>query len=72
MGSTALSGSNLHHGRRKHFAYAMAGDIIAGTSNGGTGPGSSGQTSDYNLPTPVPRPTRFSAAFPPRQAAMSP
>jgi len=49
MGSTALSGSIFTTGGGNIFAYAMAGDIIAGTSNGGTGPGSSGQTSDYNF-----------------------
>jgi hypothetical protein len=49
MGSTALSGSIFTTAGGNIFAYAMAGDIIAGTSNGGTGPGSSGQTSDYNF-----------------------
>lgn len=49
MGSTALSGSIFTTGGGNIFAYAMAGDIIAGTSNGGTGPGASGQTSDYNF-----------------------
>jgi hypothetical protein len=49
MGSKALSGSIFTTGGGNIFAYAMAGDIVAGTSNGGTGYGSSAQTSDYNF-----------------------
>jgi hypothetical protein len=49
MGSKVLSGSIFTTGGGNIFAYAMAGDIIAGTSNGGTGYGSSAQTSDYNF-----------------------
>jgi len=49
MGSKALSGSIFTTGGGNIFAYAMAGDIIAGTSNGGTGYGGSAQTSDYNF-----------------------
>ncbi|HEX9045836.1 MAG TPA: hypothetical protein VF988_02315, partial [Verrucomicrobiae bacterium] len=47
MNSSAVSGSIFTTGGGNIFAYALAGDIIAGTSNGGNT--STSQTSDYNF-----------------------
>lgn len=47
LGSTAVSGSIFTTEGGSIFADAIAGDISAGTSNGGTKPGS--QTSDYQF-----------------------
>ena len=46
MGSAVVSGSIFTTGGGNIFAYAMAGDIIAGTSNGSSG---TKQTTDYNF-----------------------
>jgi filamentous hemagglutinin family protein len=47
VNSSVVSGSIFTTGGGNIFAYAMAGDIVAGNSNGGTS--STSQTSDYNF-----------------------
>jgi hypothetical protein len=47
LNSSVVSGSVFTTGGGNIFAYAAAGDIIAGTSNGGTS--ATSQTSDYNF-----------------------